>query len=163
MQRWQFTSDSPAATRTLGVRLGALLREDLAIFLDGELGSGKTCLTQGLAEGLGIGADEPVTSPTYTLMNHYRGRLDLYHFDLYRLGGADDLDAIGFEEYAAAPGVVVVEWAALAFPSDRPGLHVALSHAGGELRVLTFTANGPAAGALLDDLAAGCDPRGVVP
>ncbi|AMV71603.1 tRNA (adenosine(37)-N6)-threonylcarbamoyltransferase complex ATPase subunit type 1 TsaE [Desulfuromonas carbonis] len=163
MQRWQFTSDSPAATRALGVRLGALLREDLAIFLDGELGSGKTCLTQGLAAGLGIAADEAVTSPTYTLMNHYRGRLDLYHFDLYRLAGADDLDAIGFEEYAAAPGVIVVEWAALALPPDRPGLHVALSHASGERRILTFTAHSPAASALLDDLAAGCDQRGVAP
>jgi len=163
LQRWQFTSDSPAATRALGVRLGALLREDLAIFLDGELGSGKTCLTQGLAEGLGVASDEPVTSPTYTLMNHYRGRLELYHFDLYRLAGTDDLDAIGFEEYAAAPGVVVVEWAALALPADRPGLHVALSHGGGELRVLTFTANSPAAGALLGELAAGCGQRGVAP
>lgn len=154
------TSDGPKTTRALGERLGRLIEGNAAIFLDGELGSGKTCLTQGLAAGLDIPADEPVTSPTYTLMNQYRGRHQLLHFDLYRLAGAAELEDIGFEEFAAAPGVTVVEWAERGISVDRPGLHVNLAHAGGEFRTLTFTARGPAARKLLASLAAAWEERG---
>ena len=163
MERWQLTSAAPATTRALGACLGSLLDEDLAIFLDGDLGSGKTCLTQGLAAGLGVAAAEPVTSPTYTLMNHYRGRRDLYHFDLYRLNGSEDLEEIGFEEYAVAPGVKVVEWSERGIAADRAGLHVGLAHAGGDCRVLTFTAYGPAARRVLAALAAAWTPTGEAP
>ncbi len=154
------TSDGPETTRALGERLGSLIEGDLAIFLDGELGSGKTCLAQGLAAGLDIPADEPVTSPTYTLMNQYRGRRPLFHFDLYRLSGAAELEDIGFEEFAAAPGVTVVEWAERGIAADRSGLHVNLAHAGGECRTLSFTARGSAARKLLASLATTWEERG---
>lgn len=154
------TSAAPATTRALGACLGALIDEDLAVFLDGDLGSGKTCLTQGLAAGLGVAAGEPVTSPTYTLMNHYRGRCDLYHFDLYRLAGGEDLEAIGFEEYATAPGVAVVEWSERGIAADRSGLHVNLAHAGGDRRILTFNACGAVARRVLAALAATWAERG---
>ena len=163
MQEWRCSSDGPETTRKLGEELGRRIEEDLAIFLEGDLGSGKTCLTQGLAAGLGVPADEPVTSPTYTLMNHYRGRRELYHFDLYRLAGAVELEDIGFEEYAAAAGVIVVEWARRGIAGDRPGLHVHLQHAGDDRRTLNFAAQGTAAGRLLAALAAGWKSSGEEP
>lgn len=124
MRQWTVTTTSPAATRELGRILGECLTAPLALFLSGDLGAGKTCFTQGLASGLGVAADEVVTSPSYTLMNHYRGRLDLYHFDLYRLAEPDDLVELDFNDYLDGDGVTVVEWA------DRfPDL------AGGALRV----------------------------
>lgn len=163
MQVWQTGSDGPETTRALGTCLGELVEGDLAVFLDGDLGAGKTCLTQGIAAGLGVPADEPVTSPTYTLMNHYRGRRELFHFDLYRLSGSAELEDIGFEELAAAPGVRVVEWAERGIAGERPGLYVHLAHGGGDRRTLSFTARGAAAGRLLAALAATWAKRGEAP
>lgn len=160
MPDWQVHSDGPETTRDLGRCLGALADGDLDIFLDGELGSGKTCLTQGIAAGLGVPGDEPVTSPTYTLMNQYQGRRVLFHFDLYRLSGSAELEDIGFEELAAAPGVTVVEWAQRGILGDRPGLYVHLAHGGGDRRTLTFSARGAGAHKLLAALAAAWEERG---
>ena len=81
----------------------------VAIALYGELGSGKTCFVQGLARGMGIA--RPVTSPTFILINEYRHDRPLVHIDLYRLGGPDQVLAIGFEDYLDANAVTVVEWA----------------------------------------------------
>jgi tRNA threonylcarbamoyladenosine biosynthesis protein TsaE len=81
------------------------------IALTGELGSGKTHFARGVAAGLGIEPSVPVTSPTYTIMNLYKGRLPLYHFDLYRLAGEQDAADLGFEEYFYGDGVCLVEWA----------------------------------------------------
>jgi len=102
---------SVADTQLLGRRLGTLLPAGSLVLLSGELGSGKTALTCGLARGLGVADNIPVTSPTYTLMNSYHGRLPLYHFDLYRLGAEDELIDLGFDEYFHGEGVAVVEWA----------------------------------------------------
>lgn len=102
---------SPETTEELGRLLGGLLRQPVVIWLAGELGAGKTCLTRGLARGLEVAEDEPVTSPSYTFMNQYRGRLAIYHFDLYRLGHPGELVDLGFEEYLHGSGVTVVEWA----------------------------------------------------
>lgn len=105
------TTSSVAETERLGELLGKLLIPPLVILLYGDLGSGKTALVRGLARGLGVPADEPVTSPTFALLNEYRGRCLLHHFDLYRLAGAAEVDDLGFDEYLEPSGVTVVEWA----------------------------------------------------
>lgn len=163
MQRWQVATTGPEQTRQLGGCLGRLAEAGLTIFLDGELGAGKTCLTQGIAEGLGVDPEEPVTSPTYTLMNHYHGRLELFHFDLYRIGHEDELVDIDFEETAAAGGVTVVEWANRALDPRRSGLHVALAHAGPDQRSLVLNASGAAAEELLAKLATTWNQQGEAP
>jgi tRNA threonylcarbamoyladenosine biosynthesis protein TsaE len=102
-------SHSLAQTQRLGVRLGELLHGGELLLLDGDLGTGKTTLTQGIAEGLGV--QEVVNSPTFTLLKEYEGRLPLYHFDLYRLDDPAEILDLGFEEYFESSGVCVVEWA----------------------------------------------------
>jgi len=108
---WIVTTRSPEETRRLGNFLGQAVERPVLFLLSGDLGAGKTCLAQGLAGGLDVPEDEPVTSPTYTLMNQYKGRFDLFHFDLYRLSQPEDLLDLGFDEYVGGPGVVLVEWA----------------------------------------------------
>lgn len=85
-----------------------ILRPGDVITLSGDLGAGKTVFTKGLAEGMGI--SEPVTSPTFTIIKEYEGRLALYHFDVYRLADPDELDELGVDEYFYSDGVSVVEW-----------------------------------------------------
>ncbi len=140
---------SPEETRELGRRIGSLAESGLVICLDGDLGSGKTCLTQGIAGGLGVSPGEPVTSPTYTLMNHYRGRSELFHFDFYRMAHPDELIDLDFEEIAGGRGVVVVEWAGLLLDPRREGLHLTLDQAGPDSRSVRFRACGAAAQKLL--------------
>lgn len=105
------TTRSSKETVDLGIRLAGLLKPGDVIALCGELGSGKTTLVRGIARGLGVGEDCPVTSPTFVIMNVYPGRMPVYHFDLYRLNGASDLYDIGVEEYFFGRGVSIVEWA----------------------------------------------------
>ena len=106
----RFCTENPEQTERLGKALGALLQPGDVIACRGDLAAGKTALTRGIAEGLGISG--PVTSPTYTIVNEYHdGRLPLFHFDMYRLGSADELFDIGWEDYLARGGVCVVEWA----------------------------------------------------
>jgi tRNA threonylcarbamoyladenosine biosynthesis protein TsaE len=105
-------SKSPAETVRIGRILGEGLQAGDVVALTGELGAGKTCLTQGIAGGLGVPENYAVTSPTFTLINEYPGReAALIHVDLYRLQGAADLADTGFEEYLSGGGVVVIEWA----------------------------------------------------
>jgi tRNA threonylcarbamoyladenosine biosynthesis protein TsaE len=103
-------SESPEATEKLGFILAQLLLPGDFICLHGELGAGKTRFAGGIAKGLGVDPLIPVTSPTYTLMNIYQGRIALYHFDLYRLQGDDDVVDLGFTEYFTGDGVSLVEW-----------------------------------------------------
>lgn len=105
------TSHSVEETIRLGERLGRLLEPGSFIALTGELGAGKTQFVRGVATGLGIDSSVPITSPTFTLLNEYQGRIRLYHFDLYRLGGVDDAAELGFDEYFHGDGVCLVEWA----------------------------------------------------
>ena len=91
--------------------IGEKLREGDILALSGELGSGKTCFTGGLARGLGVNENYQITSPTFTLINEYPAKYKLYHFDVYRLTGYSDLEDLGYEEYFAGKGVVVIEWA----------------------------------------------------
>ena len=100
-------SRSPAETRRLGARLGRLLQAGDVLLLQGELGSGKTVLAQGIGEGLAV--REPVKSSSFVLLNEYHGRLTLYHADLYRLNDPTEVAELALEE-VAAPGVLAVEW-----------------------------------------------------
>ena len=105
----EFLSHSPAQTEAVGEALGKILKPGAVIAYRGDLGAGKTAFTRGLARGLG--AQEPVTSPTYTIVNEYlSGRLPLFHFDMYRLGSSDELFDIGWEDYLERGGVCAVEW-----------------------------------------------------
>ena len=105
-------SDSPSETFRIGRILGELLRDGDCVALTGELGAGKTRLTQGIANGLGVPESYAVTSPTFTLLNEYPGRETvLHHLDVYRLTGSADLMEIGYEEYLSGGGVMVIEWA----------------------------------------------------
>lgn len=131
---------SPEETETLGYRLGAILEPPALLLLRGDLGTGKTCFVRGLARGLGVPADEPVTSPTYALMHHYQGRHDLYHFDLYRLCGWADLVEIGFDEYIAAGKIAVVEWSERADGAELEGLEISFSLQDEDTRIIDMTA-----------------------
>ena len=99
-------------TAALGERVGQLAKPGEVYTLIGDLGVGKTVITQGLAKGLGI--TEPVNSPTFTIVQVYEeGRLPFYHFDVYRIGDVEEMDEIGYEDYIYGQGVCLIEWANL--------------------------------------------------
>ena len=102
---------SPEETIRMGALIGNALSEPTIIGLVGDLGCGKTVFVKGLARGLAVRKEYPVTSPTYTFINEYPGRLPLFHVDLYRINSMDELTDIGFDDVAAGDGVVVIEWA----------------------------------------------------
>ena len=104
-------SGNPEETFFIGKTIGENLTVTDIVALIGELGSGKTCLTQGIARGIGVPEGSQITSPSFTLINEYEGRLVLYHFDLYRLTGTRDIEDMGYEEYLFGDGVSVIEWA----------------------------------------------------
>lgn len=91
-----------------GLKLGKVLKAGDVIWLSGDLGTGKTALTNGIAKALGI--DAYITSPTFNLVNEYEGRLPLYHFDVYRIADSEEMFDIGFDEYLNNGGVTVIEW-----------------------------------------------------
>ena len=104
-----FITNSPAETEYVGEALGKRLQPGTVLAYRGDLGAGKTAFTRGLAKGLG--AAEPVTSPTYTIVNEYlSGRIPLFHFDMYRLPSSDSLFDIGWDDYLERGGVCAVEW-----------------------------------------------------
>ena len=102
-------SRSAGETQALGERLGSRLGRGDVVACIGPLGAGKTCFLQGLARGLGVTAD--VTSPTFVLVNQYRGRVPVYHVDAYRTGSLTELVDVGLEEMLHGEGVTIVEWA----------------------------------------------------
>ena len=105
----QITTHSADETQALGQKLASRLAPGDVIAYFGDLGAGKTAFTRGLAQGLGI--TDPVTSPTYTIVNEYlSGRIPLCHFDMYRLSSSDELFDIGWEDYLSRGGVCAVEW-----------------------------------------------------
>lgn len=111
-------TNSSKETYDCGFRMGQEAEPGQIICLEGDLGVGKTVFTQGFADGLGI--DEPICSPTFTIIQEYtQGRLPLYHFDVYRLGSCEEMDEIGYEEYFYSDGVCLVEWGNL-FPELFP-------------------------------------------
>ena len=107
-----FETNSPEETFQLGRQLGQQAQAGEVYTLIGDLGVGKTVLTQGVAAGLGI--EEPVNSPTFTIMQIYEeGKLPFYHFDVYRIGDVEEMDEIGYEDYFYGDGVCLIEWANL--------------------------------------------------
>ncbi len=102
------TSNSAAETEELGERLATELQAGEILAFRRGLGTGETAFVRGIARGLGI--TDPVTSPTYTIVNEYEGRLPLFHFDLYRLGSLEELEDIGWEDYLRRGGVCCLEW-----------------------------------------------------
>lgn len=105
----EVVSYSPEETQEIGKQLGREVEAGDVFLLVGGLGSGKTCLVQGLAVGLEV--DEVVSSPSFVLLRQYRGRLPLYHVDLYRIDRLEEVEDLGLEDYLSGPGVMVVEWA----------------------------------------------------
>ena len=97
-------------TIAIGKKLGKLMSPGDVIYLTGELGAGKTCFVKGIAEGLGIRGKD-ITSPTFIIINEYKGKIPLYHIDLYRIGVIDDLRDIGMDEIVYGKGVTAIEWA----------------------------------------------------
>lgn len=137
----EWLSHSPEETQTLGTHFGNFLQGGEVVLLSGQLGAGKTLFVKGMAEALGVPEDE-VTSPSFTLVNHYLGRLKLYHIDLYRLNeGAQaayaiDLDELLMDESA----VIVIEWAERmgAYPLPEPVWHIRITGDGDEPRTISI-------------------------
>ncbi len=136
---------SAEETLAVGCQIGRLLTPGMILGLCGDLGAGKTCLVKGIADGLGI-APETLTSPTFTLVaEHYRGRVPLYHIDLYRLEGVGG-EELGYEEYLFGHGVAAIEWFPF-LPNDvRDSLEeyllIVVEYGEGDRRTLTLTPHG---------------------
>ena len=106
-----FRTHSPEETQEIGARIGSQLGSGDVVALIGDLGAGKTCLTQGIARGVGLYQDQTVNSPSYILINEYEGKIPIYHIDLYRLERLEDIVALGLEDYLEGDGICVIEWA----------------------------------------------------
>ena len=133
----QFITNSPAQTEAVGVALARILAPGTVLAYRGDLGAGKTAFTRGLARGLGYG--EPVTSPTYTIVNEYLGgRLPLFHFDMYRLASSDDLFDIGWEDYLERGGVCAVEWSENVADAMEDAIFITIEKTGEESRRITI-------------------------
>ena len=127
-----FKTESPEETQALGEKLGQTLKQGDVIALIGDLGTGKTCLTQGIARGVGIAPDEIVSSPSYILINEYNGTVPIYHIDLYRLENSEEIAELGLSEYVEGDGICIIEWAermAEALPDSCIKIHITLADA----------------------------------
>ena len=139
----QIRTVSPEETEAIGRKIAAKLLPGDIIAYYGDLGAGKTAFTRGLAAGLGV--TEQVTSPTYTIVNEYlSGRLPLFHFDMYRLGSADDLFDIGWEDYLARGGVCAVEWSENVEEALTGAIRITISKDPADENVRTITIEGGA-------------------
>jgi tRNA threonylcarbamoyladenosine biosynthesis protein TsaE len=153
MSNFEFVALSLDDTMRLGQAIGSAAEAGDLVYLNGDLGTGKTTLTKGIAAAIGISEHE-VTSPTFSLINeHTHGKIPLYHLDIYRLSRPGELIALGFDDYvSAADGIIVVEWATNAkdeLPDD--ALTVTLLRAKGRenQRFISVTSSGPASDRLL--------------
>ncbi|MBP3892350.1 MAG: tRNA (adenosine(37)-N6)-threonylcarbamoyltransferase complex ATPase subunit type 1 TsaE [Solobacterium sp.] len=142
-------TNSVEETHALGEKLGKLAKENMVFLMQGDLGAGKTTLTQGIAKGLGITRN--VTSPTFNIQKIYHGRLDLYHIDAYRLEGLHQ--DLGFEEFMEEEGLTVIEWSQY-IPDLIPeeNLSISIHLLEDEKREFTFVANGAQYESLLEEL-----------
>ena len=132
-----YLTNSPAETEAVGEMLAQRLRPGTVLAYTGDLGAGKTAFTRGLARGLGYA--DPVTSPTYTIVNEYLGgRLPLFHFDMYRLGSAEELWDIGWEDYLERGGVCAVEWSENVTEAMENAIWVRIEKTGEESRRITI-------------------------
>jgi tRNA threonylcarbamoyladenosine biosynthesis protein TsaE len=148
-------TSNPEQTWRIGELLGALLGPGDIVCLYGDLGAGKTSLSYGIARGLGV-KEQYITSPTFTFVNEYEGRVPFYHIDLYRLKDPEELENIGFGEYLGSSGVTVIEWAERAedeLPEERLSLY--LNYVDDNSREIGFLAEGERYQKLLDALQQG--------
>ena len=130
-------SGSAADTEAIGARLAADLKPGDVVLVSGELGSGKTTLIRGACRALGV--EDPVTSPTFTIGQRYRGRLPISHLDMFRLQTLEGEDPGLIDDYLTPDAVAFVEWPAVAEPGiERIALRVRLEHAGGDERTITI-------------------------
>jgi tRNA threonylcarbamoyladenosine biosynthesis protein TsaE len=147
-------SNSPDETEALGACLANFLSQGDFVALWGDLGAGKTSFAKGVAKGLGVDPSNPVTSPTYTLMNIYQGRLPLFHFDLYRLFGDEDVVDLGFTEYFSGDGVSLIEWPdrlSQELPAER--IDIMLSYIDETVRKIELVSSGIRFRRIIDELA----------
>jgi tRNA threonylcarbamoyladenosine biosynthesis protein TsaE len=142
MQQWNWISNSSEETFSIGKELAEKSKPGQVYCLDGDLGTGKTVFSQGFGKGLGI--DEPISSPTFTILKEYHeGRLPLYHFDVYRISDSDEMDEIGYYELIDGDGVCLIEWSKLIsdiLPEDC--LHILIekdTEQGFDYRMITMT------------------------
>ena len=147
---YQISASSIDQTRRLGQTIGAVLHKRILLAMSGDLGSGKTTFVQGLAKGIGVPDDCYITSPTYTLINEYPGRLPLIHVDLYRISTADEIDDIGLLDIFREHGVTAIEWAEKItddLPPER--IDIVIHVAENETRQIELTAYGSEAQAVI--------------
>jgi tRNA threonylcarbamoyladenosine biosynthesis protein TsaE len=146
----KIVTHSPLGTQRVGCAIGALAKPGDLILLDGDLGAGKTTITQGIAKGMGF--EGYVHSPTFVLIHEYVGSEVLYHLDLYRLGGTSEFEELGFEELLSS-GACVVEWAGRlpsVFPYDRLSIYIESAPKGGlNDRVVWMASYGDRSGQIL--------------
>ena len=139
-----YLTNSPEQTEEVGAALSKVLSPGTVIAYRGDLGAGKTAFTRGLARGLGV--TDPVTSPTYTIVNEYLGgRMPLFHFDMYRLHSADDLWDIGWEDYLERGGICAVEWSENVADAMEDAITVTIEKLGEESRRITIEGGVPLA------------------
>ena len=125
-----YYTHSELETEQLAEQLAPLLHPGTVIAFDGDLGAGKTAFTRGLARGLGI--TDRVTSPTYTIVNEYDGKIPLFHFDMYRLASSEELFDIGWEDYLDRGGILAVEWSERISDALENPVRISIERAGGE-------------------------------
>ncbi|GAE32478.1 tRNA (adenosine(37)-N6)-threonylcarbamoyltransferase complex ATPase subunit type 1 TsaE [Alkalihalobacillus hemicellulosilyticus] len=150
METWSIRTMAPEETMVFAEKLGALVQQGDVITLEGDLGAGKTSFTKGLAKGLGV--KKVVNSPTFTIMKQYKGRIPLYHMDVYRL--ENEYEDLGFEEYFYGDGVTVIEWPSMIvaqLPQDR--LKITIEYKGESERLIMIEATGSRSSELSKELA----------
>lgn len=154
IHEWSGVSRSADETKEIGRAIGGAVEAGTLVLLIGQLGAGKTTLTQGLADGLGVTAY--TKSPSFVLVNEYQGRLPLFHMDLYRIDDPAEAWELGLDDYLGRDGVLAVEWADRAtsiFPDDRLEIHI--EYLSDTERQLTLRASGPMSAQALDSLPEG--------
>jgi len=143
MGSWSVVSKSSRQTMGWGRKLAKLVQGGEIVGLVGELGTGKTCFVRGFAEGLEVGKDAWIRSPTFTLINEYHARLPIYHIDLYRIGARHELEGLNLREYLYSDGVSLIEWFENLPAADADEfLEIKIAHGGGSKRQLTFVGHG---------------------
>jgi len=146
-------TNSPEETREIGAKIGKLLQPGDVVALIGDLGSGKTCLTQGIAKGVGIDDNQYVISPSYIIVNEYAAPHPIYHLDLYRIRSAFELLDLGLDEYLYGRGICIIEWAdRLLDELPESYLKVELFYVDENTRKMDISSVGTKYGALIKEL-----------
>ena len=144
----KFNSNNRQQTIDIGNKLGKLAKANMIFCMSGDLGAGKTTMTKGIAKGLDI--DDVITSPTFTIMKSYNGRLPLYHLDCYRLEGLNQ--DLGFEEYLEDNGLAIIEWSENIKNLINECLYINIEYIDDENRIITLVPNGKQYEQLLKEL-----------